>query len=311
MKSSLLLKVYWLILLSLAFFTVFPSLFPDIWFVDLFAHFRVQYLIILLLLLLLLFKFKNRLFPFLLIISLLAWNIFYIIPLYFSPLNTSEIINDELSILSINLLSSNSNYSEVVDLIKQKDPDIILLMELTPNWNSRLNDVFEQYQFNEREPRNDNFGIALLSKKEFTTSIIYFENSSKPSIIANLKFNNKPLTVLATHPVPPISSEMFNSRNSQLKDIARKRHDFSDNFILIGDLNTSSFSTHFRELLTLGELTDSRNGFGISTTWPADFFLLRTTLDHCLLGGDLKVITQGTERNIGSDHLPIFLKIGI
>lgn len=297
--------------MAVCFSTIFPSLFSDFWFIDLFAHFRVQYIVVLFVLLVVSLFTKSRLFSILLILALVAWNSIYILPLYFSKATISENTKEELSILSINLLSSNTNSAEVLELIKEKDPDILVLMELTPHWQNQLNGVFQSYPFHKVEPRNDNFGIALFSKISMISSVVYFENSPKPSIKADIIFGNKPLSILATHPVPPIGSEMFNSRNNQLQDIARRRSGFSENFILIGDLNTSSYSSHFRELLSDANLVDSRNGFGIASTWPADIYLFRTTLDHCLIGGDLNVIDRKTEKNIGSDHLPIFIKIGI
>lgn len=304
-------KLYWIVLGTLIFSTISPNLFPNYWLIDLFAHFRVQYLLILIIILLISFFFKRSILFNLIILFLIIWNSAYILPLYFSNSSVSENTRDELTILSINLLSSNTNTAEVLMLIEENDPDVLVLMELTPHWEDQLKGIFHSYPFKKVEPRTDNFGIALFSKIKISSSIVYFENSPKPSIKADLIFGEQPLSILATHPVPPISSETFNSRNSQLQDIAEKRDSFSENFIVIGDLNTSSFSYHFRELLSNANLVDSRNGFGISSTWPAEFYPLRTTLDHCLIGGDLKVLDRKIEKNIGSDHLPVFIKIGI
>ncbi len=304
-------KLYWFILLALGFSTILPSLLSNFWFIDLFAHFRVQYILVLLFLFLISFLIKSKLFSKLLIVSLVIWNSIYILPLCFSSAIISENTNEDLSILSVNLLSSNTNSAEVLELIREKDPDILVLMELTPHWETELKSVFKSYPFYKVEPRQDNFGIALFSKIDMSSSIVYFENSSKPSIKAELSFGGKPLSILATHPVPPISSAYFDSRNSQLQDIARKRRGFSENFILIGDLNTSSFSTHFQELLSNADLVDSRNGFGIASTWPVGFYPLRTTLDHCLIGGGLQVLERYAGKNVSSDHLPIFIKVGI
>ena len=313
MKTKFVRNLLFFLSLCVAIFTILPTLFPNFWLIDLMSHFRVQYLVVLVLILLfvVLVGFQRNKTPLIILVLLFIWNAIYVVPLYISPVIVSENTEQELTILSINLLSSNTNSTEVLDLIEEKDPDILVLMELTPHWENQLNEVFKSYPFHEVKQRNDNFGIALFSKIKMSSSVIYFENSLKPSIKADLVFGNKPLSILATHPVPPISPRTFDSRNSQLQDIARKRDSFSENFILIGDLNTSSFSSHFRDLLTNANLVDSRNGFGVATTWPADFYPLRTTLDHCLIGGELKVLERRTAKNIGSDHLPIFLKIGI
>lgn len=313
MKTKFARNLLFFLPFCVAIFTILPTLFPNIWLIDLMSHFRVQYLVVLVLILLfmVLVGLQRNKTTLIILVLLFIWNAIYVVPLYISPVIVSENTEQELTILSINLLSSNTNSTEVLELIEEKDPDILVLMELTPHWENQLNEVFKSYPFHEVKQRNDNFGIALFSKIKMSSSVIYFENSSKSSIKADLVFGNKPLSILATHPVPPISPRTFDSRNSQLQDIARKRDSFSENFILIGDLNTSSFSSHFRDLLTNANLVDSRNGFGVATTWPADFYPLRTTLDHCLIGGELKVLERRTAKNIGSDHLPIFIKIGI
>ena len=313
MKNKFVRNLLFFLSFCVAIFTILPTLFPDIWWIDLMSHFRVQYLVALVfvLLLFILIGFRRVVIPVLILIFLFIWNAVYILPLYISPENVSEKSQHELKILSINLLSSKIDTTKVLELIKEKDPDILVLMELTPQWENQLIGLYKSYPFYKVEPRNNNFGIAMLSKTEMSSTLVYFENSPTPSIIAELVFGNKPLSILATHPMPPISMATFNSRNTQLKEIAFKSADFSENFILIGDLNISSFSSHFKDLLTHSNLVDSRNGFGLVTTWPADFYPLRTTLDHCLIGGELKILERETEKNIGSDHLPIFIKIGI
>lgn len=313
MKTKFVRNLLFFLSFCLAIFTIIPTLSPNIWLIDLMSHFRVQYLAVLVLILIfvILLGFKKNIIHIVILSFLFIWNATYIVPLYFPDEIQNNNTGQELKILSINLLSSNTNSTEVLKLIEEKNPDIIVLMEVTPIWAKQLDKVAGAYQFREIESRNDNFGIALFSKIKMRSSIQYFENSLKPSIKANLIFGDAPLSILATHPVPPIGSEMFNSRNSQLLDIARKRDNYSKNFILIGDLNTSSFSSHFKDLLINANLVDSRNGFGISTTWPADFYPLRTTLDHCLISGELKIIERETGINIGSDHLPIYIKIGI
>tara|TARA_R100001369_G_scaffold29172_4_gene52700 strand:- start:190107 stop:190859 length:753 start_codon:yes stop_codon:yes gene_type:complete len=249
--------------------------------------------------------------PLIILAFLFIWNAKYVGPLYISSNEVSESVNDKISILSINLLSSNTNYKKVLELIKEKDPDILIFMELTPKWDQKLSSIYQLYPYKASETRVDNFGIAMLSKLQMESSVTYFENNIKPSIIGKLNFSEEQLTIIATHPIPPINSETFELRNAQLMDIANKRASFSDNFILIGDFNTSSFSPHFQELLAKSNLKDSRKGFGIGTTWPADFYPLRTTLDHCLVSKGIKVLDQSPQRDIGSDHLPIFLEIAL
>ena len=107
----------------------------------------------------------------------------------------------------------------------------------------------KNYPYKKLVARTDNFGIALLSKLEMNSSIDYFELNSKPSIRAELKIENKIFTLIATHPMPPMSQSAFENRNKQLLNIVDRRSSFSENLIVVGDFNTSSFSNHFRALV--------------------------------------------------------------
>jgi endonuclease/exonuclease/phosphatase (EEP) superfamily protein YafD len=89
-----------------------------------------------------------------------------------------------------------------------------------------------------------------------------------------------------------------------------RRSKLSEKLIIAGDFNTSSFSNHFSKL-TNGDLKDSRIGFGLLPTWPANYLMLQTTLNHFLVSKNLEVIERSTGKNIGSDHLPINIIIGV
>ena len=153
--------------------------------------------------------------------------------------------------------------------------------------------------------QKENFGIGILSKIPMKSSVTGFGKNFPPSILCELEFNCQPVIILATHPDPTVSQDMFSFRNDQLEEIVKLSKLQNGNFILVGDLNTSSYSKHFQELLEQGSFKDSRKGFGIASTWPADYHALRTTLDHFLLKGDLQVIKR-TTGSIGSDHFPVF-----
>lgn len=253
---------------------------------------------------------KRRILALILIGIPVLWNAYYIAPFYFS-FNDEPFENDgNFKISSINLLSSNSETHLVREYIKKEDPDVLVLLELTPGWERLLFKEIETYPFKKLVPRTDNFGIAVLSKFEMKSSVDYFDLNDKPSIIGDLIIRNENYTLVATHPVPPISQATFKKRNKQLFNIIKRRSSFWENLIIIGDFNTSSFSNHFQSLVQ-NDMKDSRNGFGLFPTWPADWKILQTTIDHCLVSKNLNVIDRSTGGNIGSDHLPINIIIGL
>lgn len=303
--------IFQFILFGITFASVIPHLFSIFWITDIFSHFKLQYIILLLILLftLPLFQIKNKAFPIVLIVILLGWNSWFIIPLYLENSTVDEASGETLSILSMNLLASNTNYSDSLELIREKDPDVVVLLELSPQWEKQIQVLHPVYPFRQMYPQTNNFGIGILSKMPMAFTVTDFGKGFPPSIFSESRVKDKPVSILATHPFPPVNQERFIFRNDQLEEISQFSMQQSGNFILAGDLNTSSYSKHFQKILEKGNLKDSRKGFGIASSWPTDNYAIRTTLDHFLLKGDMEVVKRSTERSIGSDHLPIYLEV--
>lgn len=294
----------------ISFVSILPNLFSEYWLMDVFSNFKPQYLsIIPFLLILVCLLFKNKSLAIVILVIALLWNSYFIVPYYTSSLDKETTSFNSFKLSSINLFSGNSEIELVKKYIEQENPDVLILMELTPKLKKDLLPIIQKFSYKKIETRADNFGIALLSKFEMKSSIDYFDLNNKPSIIGDLNIKNQIFTIVATHPIPPVNQASFMNRNKQLQNILSKRANFSKNLIVVGDLNTSSFSNHFNELIKY-HLKDSRIGFGLQPTWPAGYKILQTTLDHCLISHHLKVIERKTGEYLGSDHLPILITIG-
>jgi len=280
------------------------------WFFDLWSHFKVQYLTILLIgSLILLWGRKWK--PVAFCLPFLILNAVDIVPLY-SGGNKDTSVKNTVKINCINVLSSNQDVDAVVAYLNQTKPDIVVFLEFNATWEQRLDPHLTSYSNRILIPRTDNFGIAVYSKIPLTShKERTIGNAELPSILISFKINNRKVQLLATHPLPPMGKQTFDLRNNQLKAIARLAKASKSEFILMGDLNTSSYSTHFKRLIEDSNLKDSRKGFGILATWPTWFSPASITLDHCLVSKGIVVKSRKVGEFVGSDHLPIFIEIGV
>lgn len=280
------------------------------WLLDLFSHFKVQYSIVLIALITCLgfLKKKRAVLVGLLVLSI---NLIDILPLYFgSHAEVKE--GTTVSVCSINLLSSNGSFDLVGKYIEEEDPDILVLEELSTLWEIALDSILISYPYQLGIPRMDNFGIGLYSRIPLDTiQNVIVNDALLPSILSRFMVGADTIHLLATHPLPPVGQFEFESRNNALQRMASLRNSLDGHFILIGDLNTTSYSTHFKKMKKKAGLIDTRKGFGILNTWHADMPLLKVTLDHCLISDGLTVVDRKVGSNIGSDHLPIVAKVGI
>ncbi|GAB5409607.1 MAG: hypothetical protein BalsKO_19720 [Balneolaceae bacterium] len=223
----------------------------------------------------------------------------------------SEVEHTEgLKIVSINLLSSNQEYEKVISFIKEEDFDIVFFQELNMSWEAKLDELREEYPNQNMIPRSDNFGIGVLSKLEFiNVEDLDLSTVQISSILMKVNYKGKELSVLSTHPLPPVGNYYFESRNKQFKSISKFVDAYSSELIVIGDLNSTKFSPNFDLLYKSGKLRDSREGFGLQPTWNAQWSLISITLDDVLVTNGIQILDRGIGPNIGSDHLPVTIEV--
>ncbi|WP_420590561.1 endonuclease/exonuclease/phosphatase family protein [Bacterioplanoides sp.] len=288
---------------------------------ELLSHFRLQYLIGALLCLMIFALHKDKLRS-LAAGLLLIINGYTIAPLYFgvpmylseSPSTASGEISENRAhkILLSNVNSANNEHQRLIDLIQQDSPDILVLLEINDAWLNSLQVIKTMYPFEKAIARNDNFGIAVFSKLPLDNAEVrYWGNSGLPSLMLNYQWQGEGITLLATHPLPPITKDMMQQRDTQLLQAAADAAQQSGPVIMLGDFNITPWSSTFNQITELSGLNNCRNGFGILPTWPAQLKwpALMIPIDHCLASGEITISELRTGNDIGSDHLPLMISL--
>ena len=313
---DLLLSIFWLFVelgcISVCLATLAGFLGRISWVLDLFSHFRFQYLV-LLALLTILFIASGR-YPQALLSGLFAGlNLSLILPLYSkefirTPSNQGSSDQEMYRILLSNVLQMNDAYGAVRHLIRSERPDFIVLIEVNKTWIDQLKPVLESYPFSRMPLREDNYGMALFSRIPPTISEVRaFGAAQVPSIITTFKLRQRPLTILVTHPPPPKTKQKAHLRNIQLAEIAKHIQTLEGEILLVGDLNMTSWSPFFSDLVQKSGLRDSRRGFGIQNSWPTNRRLFMIPIDHILVSKGVEVLSRRIGQFNGSDHYPILL----
>jgi endonuclease/exonuclease/phosphatase (EEP) superfamily protein YafD len=183
-------------------------------------------------------------------------------------------------------------------------------MEVDGLWLAAIEDALEPFPHRVERPRDDNFGIALYSRLPFRNAGPQeLGEAEVPSVVGRLKIGDKTLTVLGTHPLPPTNESGAKLRNDQLRAVAKYLQPSEGPRLVMGDLNTTSWSPHFADMLATAGLQDSRRGFGIQPTWTALGGLIRLPIDHVLVGPEITVTSRRVGRDIGSDHRPVIVDL--
>lgn len=213
-------------------------------------------------------------------------------------------------VLALNVHTSSTSFDAVRELIDDVDPDIIGLLEVDERWLAALAPATAKYAGKLEKPRDDNFGVALYSREAFAGSVEEL-GSSLPTAIARLSVDGTRLSVILTHPIPPVSGDALASQERQLTAVAARVHELDAPVVVMGDLNATPWSSPFRDFIAQSGLCDSRAGFGIQASFPAASAILRIPIDHVLTSCHVGIADRWIERDVGSDHLPVVVELAV
>jgi len=275
------------------------------WVLDLCSHFRVQYIITLSLFgsLLLSFHCRKTAISFFLMAGM---NGAVVLPLFFGVQNSKSNGTPVLRAMLLNVNTNTGDPGLVKIAIQEANPDILVLEEISNKWIKDLAWLKSSHPYSITQPREDNFGIGLFCKQPLVEGKIVYIGTNIPTILASIKTSGISLRIVATHPTPPTSHDYSNWRDKQLDQLPRVLGSPWP-LILIGDLNMTPWSSHFRRLLQSSGLRDSSRGRGFHPTWPNDNPFLLIPIDHILYSPDISVVDRHVGGDVASDHFPVII----
>jgi len=221
--------------------------------------------------------------------------------------------NGTISLLVSNVLTPNKRSDKLISLVKEKNPDILLTLESDKRWEKELSVLEEDYKYNVKIPKDNLYGMHLYSKLELKDiKVRYLVQEDIPSIHGYVVLRNgKKVKIHCLHPMPPSPTEADTStnRDAELLMVGRDVDVEKDSILVFGDLNDVAWSRTTRLFQKLSGLMDPRIGRGFFNTFHSKYFLLRWPLDHVFHTKDFTLIEIAREKNIGSDHFPMYIKL--
>ncbi len=284
---------------------------------ELASHFRVQYLIAAAISLAVFTAGQSWLW----VVAALVYvtgGVAALVP-YYSPRHRTTRAGDltTLRLLLSNVNYRNENFSALLELIRAEQPDILIAQEATAKWCRALQVLVVDYPHHVIVPRGRGAGIALLSRVPvLQAEVVFVGRHQRPGILLKMNNGGREFTLLTMHTHAPLRRLHFGHRNALLSATVSllRREQSPRPLVVIGDLNISPWSPHFKELLRATGLREARtSGFGLLPTWPVWLRLpwLMIPIDHCLVSSGIEVVGMWTGRNVGSDHLPIIVDLAM
>lgn len=311
MPSISFVHIFWILLSLAAGFTCLCTLAGFLgrkwWIFEIVSHFRVQYFFLLVASALFYLLADNV--PALLITLFFALLNFFLIAPAFSRSIVLPLDPSAFRLLLANVHQQNMEHDKVNKLIQSIQPDFIVLIEVNQVWINALHPALVSYPYSHTSLRDDNYGVAIFSRKAMQSAeVCFFSSPLSPSVITHFRLDGKDLTIVGTHPPPPKGKANADFRNQHFQQIAKLAASKPGELMVCGDLNLSPWSPFFQDILRAGKLKDSRRGFGMQASWPAYQPCLWIPIDHILVSAGIKVQNRKLGPAIGSDHFPVILE---
>lgn len=220
-----------------------------------------------------------------------------------------------LKLLICNVYQDNRNSSGCIDLIRENDPDLVLLVETNSWWAERLAPLRSHYPYRVEKPLENTYGMMLFSKLELLEPQVRFLiEEGIPSIHTKVKLQAGDIFFLyCLHPQPPVPQEnpRATERDAELLTIAKKAKACTRPVVVAGDLNDVAWSYTTELFMKISGLLDPRRGRGFFSTFHSKYWFLRWPLDHVFCSKHFHLINLKRLPSMGSDHFPILVALGL
>jgi endonuclease/exonuclease/phosphatase (EEP) superfamily protein YafD len=288
---------------------------------ELFSHFQVQYLFVSLVFLgLLCWSRRWRIVLIgLVCIGFLASSI---VPWYVPPAWGNRQGDRDLRLLVSNVYVRNSNYEQVLSLVRQEQPDVAVFVEVSSEWGQQLDRLTDQLPYVVGRANPYNLGNAVYSRQPLQNVDIRIPTVKWNSVIAGeLEINGQTVSLIAVHPPVPVRPDLFPIRNQHLDNLLNQVRSLKTPVIVAGDFNLTMWSPYYKRLVNGGDLRNARQGFGILPTWTSPHPLLNKLpglaqalsipIDHVLTSAGIEIVNLRVGPDVGSDHRPLIVDLRV
>ncbi len=212
-------------------------------------------------------------------------------------------------LLHLNLRYDNDDRAGVLSLLGAERPDVVTLVEASPDWIERLAATEAAYPYRIVCRRGARIGgAAILSKRPFVGEPRCFDRGSMA--LATVDFGGSAVEVAALHLGWPWPRE----DKRQMPALAPVLAGLGPRAVMGSDLNGVWWSNRVRTVMALGGLELAARG---GPTWlhrrlPAFLRpLIGLPIDHVMVKGGIVTLDMRRGPHVGSDHLPVILDFAL
>ena len=218
---------------------------------------------------------------------------------------------NSFSIMVSNVRMSNTRYANYLKVVRETDPDILLVNEPGHKWAQELAVLDKTYPYSIKCPLDNTYGMMFFSKfKIIEKQIRFLVEEGIPSFYSVIELpTGKRFDFFTVHPQPPHYKKNTDTREAELLLVAKEAKESPYASIVAGDLNDVAWSYTTNLFKKISGLLDPRIGRGFYNTYNALIPFFRYSLDHIFYDPAFRLIRMRRLPKFGSDHFPILIRV--
>lgn len=254
------------------------------------------------------------------LISALAIQVSHMAPYYHGePMVPSVSVSEadpdnSVGILLANVLQPNERADDLLQIVRDRNPDIVLAMEVDDRWANKLSPLKQNYTHTRIFPASNGYGMALYSKLPLSDEeTMFFNIDSVPSMHASVELpSGRTFMFHGVHPLAPVPSSKYpdatGKKEVALGKVAEMVAGHDEPAIVAGDFNDVSWSHTSRMFESRGDLRNARLGRGLYNSFDAKSWFMRWPLDHYFVTEEFGLLEMERLPEFGSDHFPMYAR---
>ena len=215
-----------------------------------------------------------------------------------------------LRLMTLNVEFNVDDGARVSEQVRQEDPDVVVLNELSATTLLHLD--LQQYPYSFTAPFKDGRGFGMWSRWPLAYRVAP-DQITLPFHVGFVAAPHHTFALVQIHTLSPVTISRARVWNSQLEGLEHLLQMPYPTTVIAGDFNASRSDRAFAGLLGgPGGFADVSDGRGLLPTWPsASGFPLLLRLDHIVVSRDIGVRGVHVLGPTGSDHRAVLADLAI
>ena len=277
-----------------------------VWFLDLFANFRVQYMVLFALCVVVLTIVRWRKTALVALVGV-AFTTATMAP-FFEERAATPASGPTFKLITFNTWFRNDQFAGAAKYLRASNADVLVLQEITAASLGTIDELLRDYP-HRTVTRSGRHSLAILSRWPLDSEHLHLAGGSTRIIRTRVQWQDRQVTLIGAHLNWPLGRATAAMRARELEAIAAIAREEASPLIVAGDFNLTPWSDFYRQFVADSGLVDCAIGQGLRPTWPAQAAAVRIRIDLCFTSEHWRVQRLEVGPRLGSDHLPVIVDL--